>query len=126
MTSGITVNPQSYWVAPALVGDLQPIEVEMDIYWQVCSEYFGIPADRFMTKSGKRDICASRQILMWWMRNVRRMKWKVIAGLLERDHATCIHGCNVIENAMDGYEPDLNIHTKNILFRFNQALYQQN
>ncbi len=50
-------------------------------------------------------LAAARQEIMWTLRIVYRMTMPRIAGILNRDHTTVLHGVRVHQKRADGTQP---------------------
>lgn len=51
---------------------------------------FGVPM-MALEESQTREACDGKKALIWFLRDVMQMKWKVIARAIGRDHSTAIH-----------------------------------
>lgn len=64
------------------------------------AEYYNIEPDKLFTKTRKREISDSRQIVMYLAKNMANMSLKSIGARIGRSHATVLYGCNNIEQRL--------------------------
>jgi chromosomal replication initiator protein len=72
-----------------------------DIQEQVC-EYFNIPPDQLKSKTRKREIVQSRQIAMYFAKNLTKSSLATIGAKIGgKDHATVLHACKTVNNLIE-------------------------
>ena len=69
-----------------------------DIVKEVCS-YFDVSPEDLQTKSRKRSIVQTRQVAMYFAKELTDFSLAVIGGKIGgRDHATVLHACKTVSN----------------------------
>lgn len=72
-----------------------------DIIDMVCEET-GVPYSQVVTKSRKRDVVITRQLIAFYCKGCCGMSLKSIGELIgKRDHTTVIHSVNTIQDLLD-------------------------
>ena len=49
----------------------------------------------------KQEVVKGRQIAMWYLRNHTTLSLQEIGQTFNRDHATVLHACKVVQNIID-------------------------
>ena len=75
---------------------------DIEYFWQVCPYTI---AD-LQKKDRKQKYLYWRQVGMY-VGKKSGMSHREAAGIFNQHHATCVHAVKCVENAIDGYSPDL-------------------
>ena len=65
-----------------------------------------------MARSRRRDIVRARQITMYLMDKYTKFTCTKIGFVLNRNHATVIHGIGVIKDALGGFDKELKVQVE--------------
>ena len=69
---------------------------------KIVCEYFGVTEAEMMLKTRKVEFCRPRQVCMYFYKNYTKYSLSKIALLIgEKDHATVLHSCKVVNNLID-------------------------
>lgn len=66
----------------------------------VC-DYYGVENDKLKKKSREEDVRFPRQVVMYLLANVAKVKLTAIAAMYNKHHSTVIHSKEVIQNYID-------------------------
>lgn len=66
---------------------------------RVC-EYYGITADKILTKGRKEVYARARQITIYLLRTKLKMTYTDIAGMFNQDHSTAIHSTRLVSEQL--------------------------
>ena len=65
-------------------------------------EYFELTLEQIRSKTRKEDIRLPRQIIMWLYKKHTRMSLAAIGAMCgDKDHATVLHSCRAVNNAIE-------------------------
>ncbi|MDI9358354.1 MAG: chromosomal replication initiator protein DnaA [Phycisphaerales bacterium] len=77
-------------------------EITIQNIQKIVCDYFGVPYDKLLDKTRKREIVQARQITMFLSKNYTKHSLKYIGEHFGgKDHTTVIHSCHTIKNLMD-------------------------
>ena len=77
-------------------------EITIDAIQKMVCEYFGVPYDKLLQKTRKREIVQARQITMYLSKAFTKNSLKTIGEHFGgRDHTTVIHSCQTVKDLMD-------------------------
>lgn len=77
-------------------------EITIDAIQKMVCEYFGVPYDKLLQKTRKREIVQARQITMFLSKAFTKNSLKTIGEHFGgRDHTTVIHSCQTVKDLMD-------------------------
>lgn len=66
------------------------------------AQYAGIPVEKLMQKTRKREIVEARQIAMYLAkRNTKETLSEIGFNIGRKDHTTVIHACKTVENLIE-------------------------
>ena len=65
----------------------------------VCSQ-FSIDTNALFSKSRKREIADSRQLIMSLAKKYTKLSYTIIGAKLNRNHATVLHACKMVEERL--------------------------
>lgn len=96
----ITLNLAKNVVNKLVKNTQKDISIEM-IQETVC-DYFNIPIEQLRSKTRKREIVQSRQIAMYFAKNLTKSSLATIGAKIGgKDHATVLHACKTVNNLVD-------------------------
>lgn len=103
--STLTNAPIDIELAKRVVSNVVTIEeknITIKQIRDVVCEYFALPVNAIDTKSRKREIVQARQIAMYLSKQLTNNSLATIGKTIgQRDHATVMHACNVVNDQMD-------------------------
>jgi chromosomal replication initiator protein len=77
-------------------------EISIDKIKRTVCDYFGLSIDIIYSKVRKREIVQTRQIAMYFARNMTKHSLAMIgAEIGGKDHATVLHACKTVEDLYD-------------------------
>jgi chromosomal replication initiator protein len=86
----------------ANVVDQKPQELSVEKIRDVVCDYFGLSVDKVLSKSRVREVTNARQIAMYLSKQMTKSSLSEIGrGVGNRDHATVLHSCSVVNDLMD-------------------------
>ncbi|MCQ2286555.1 MAG: chromosomal replication initiator protein DnaA [Bacteroidales bacterium] len=77
-------------------------EISIEYIQKVVCDYFGIAVDKINANTRKREIVQARQFCMFFAKKYTKLPLSTIGKYCgDKDHATVLHSCRVIENLLD-------------------------
>jgi chromosomal replication initiator protein len=77
-------------------------EITIDTIQKMVCDYFGVPYEKLLQKTRKREIVQARQITMFLAKAFTKNSLKTIGEHFGgRDHTTVIHSCQTVKDLMD-------------------------
>lgn len=77
-------------------------EITIESIQRMVCEYYGVPFDKLLQKTRKREIVQARQITMYLAKAFTKNSLKTIGEHFGgRDHTTVIHSCQTVKDLMD-------------------------
>lgn len=84
------------------VADNTPKAITVEMIRDLVCEHFAITADMMMSKSRRREITVPRQLAMYLSKCHTKNSLSAIGKVIgNRDHATVLHACSVVNDLMD-------------------------
>ncbi|MDE6331527.1 MAG: chromosomal replication initiator protein DnaA, partial [Muribaculaceae bacterium] len=74
--------------------------IDMELIAEKVSAYYGLPVEKLVAKTRKREVSDARQIVMYMAKNMANMSLKSIGMRIGRSHATVLHGCTNVEQRL--------------------------
>lgn len=68
---------------------------------EIILNYFGVTKAQIMQKSRLVEFCRPRQVCMYFYRKYTKYSLERIAMMFNKDHATVVHSCAIINNLID-------------------------
>jgi len=97
----VSMRDRSVPVSPLKVTE-QPEVRAKRIIEQSC-ELFEVNLGQLLSRSRLRPLPQIRQVMMWYFRYELNMTTIDSAAMFGRDHSTCIHACNVVDNRLNDF-----------------------
>ena len=69
---------------------------------QFVADYFGIPVELVKSKSRKREVVESRQLIVYFI-SLKNISWERIGKPFKFDHSSAYYARNTIENMISIY-----------------------
>ncbi|MBK8808934.1 MAG: chromosomal replication initiator protein DnaA [Bacteroidales bacterium] len=77
-------------------------DISIDYIQKTVCEYFNIPLEQLNSKTRKREVVQSRQIAMYFAKNLTKASLATIGAKIGgKDHATVLHACKTVNNLID-------------------------
>jgi len=77
-------------------------EISIDRIQEAVADYFNISIELMRSKTRKREIVQSRQIAMYFAKNLTKSSLAAIGAKIGgKDHATVLHACKTVTNLME-------------------------
>jgi chromosomal replication initiator protein len=77
-------------------------EITLEFIKETVCNYFNLPISSLSTKSRKREIVLARQLAMYFAKKLTYSSSSVIGACIgDKDHATVLYACNIINNLID-------------------------
>jgi len=111
----------NYWIAPSFEYSIKIDEIKTDnIINDVCNTY-GIELIDLMSKSRLRILVEPRQVLFYILHKKLNIPCQKVGKMFGKNHATVLHGANVIKNYME-YDPNLRKRVMGVIVRNDYAV----
>jgi chromosomal replication initiator protein len=106
-----SVQTLSVTAAQTLLSDLLAEEQKSALTWskiiQAAAEYYGIPSEKILGKSQKRESALPRQIAMHLCREKLKLPYMKIGDLFSRDHSTVMASVKHIQQGLESDDRDI-------------------
>ena len=77
-------------------------DFSIDFIQEIVCDYFNVPIDQLRSKTRKREIVQSRQIAMYFAKNLTKSSLATIGAKIGgKDHATVLHACKTVNNLIE-------------------------
>lgn len=77
-------------------------DFSIDVIQDIVCDYFNVPIDQLKSKTRKREIVQSRQIAMYFAKNLTKSSLATIGSRIGgKDHATVLHACKTVNNLIE-------------------------
>ncbi len=73
---------------------------QIDLIIETTCRFFGISKEDLFSSSRKKELSLSRQIVMYFLRNLLNKSLKEISGIFKREHSTIIYNLKTLENKL--------------------------
>jgi chromosomal replication initiator protein len=77
-------------------------EISIDYIQKVVCDYFGISIEQMKSKTRRREVVQTRQIIMYFAKLYTNSSLASIGQVCgDKDHATVLHACKTVKNLLE-------------------------